>query len=136
VNAGKGFPSDFYITCATVLPILYLALVVQGPTYEDMLKRAMEAAHTQRRRAALRPLTNAYLAVSAGLVGEAVAIVVLFIGSDMEIIRLGVLITTLSMLFATGAGPTFRWLGAMRKVTRELRSIRRPDLSEDDHDVS
>jgi hypothetical protein len=32
------YPSDFYVTTATVIPVLFLALVVQGRTYEEMAK--------------------------------------------------------------------------------------------------
>jgi hypothetical protein len=132
VSACKSFPSEFYVTCATVIPVLYLALVVQSNAYETMLRNAVRAARTQARRAALRPLVFAYFAVAAGLVGEALALVVLCIGSDTEIIRVDVLINTLGMVAVAGAGPTVRWLRSVREVTRDLRGIRRPDISKDD----
>jgi hypothetical protein len=32
------FPSDFYVTCATVIPVLFLAVAVQGRTFESILR--------------------------------------------------------------------------------------------------
>jgi hypothetical protein len=32
------FNADFYITAATVIPILYLALTLQGQTYQDLVR--------------------------------------------------------------------------------------------------
>jgi hypothetical protein len=36
------FPSDFYVTCATVIPVLFLALAVQGQTYNWLMGRYWE----------------------------------------------------------------------------------------------
>jgi len=96
-----------------------------------MLRKAMHAAHAQQRRAALRYL-SAYLAVAAGVLGEVFALVAVFMGSDTESIRVGVLIMTLIMVSIVAVGPTLRWWRAMREVTRDLRAFRRPSLSEDD----
>jgi hypothetical protein len=41
----KHFSPDFYVTCATVIPVLFLALAVQGRTYESVL-RSLEQANT------------------------------------------------------------------------------------------
>jgi hypothetical protein len=32
------FNSDFYVTAATVIPVLYLALAVQGPALDEMIR--------------------------------------------------------------------------------------------------
>jgi hypothetical protein len=46
----KHFNADFYITCATVIPVLYLALAVQGGTYEAMLKAALAGQRRKPKR--------------------------------------------------------------------------------------
>lgn len=33
----RGFNADFYIAAATVIPVLYLALTLQGTTYHDLM---------------------------------------------------------------------------------------------------
>jgi len=39
------FPaSDFYVTCATVIPVLFLAVAVQGRAYERVLRTANSAS--------------------------------------------------------------------------------------------
>ena len=111
MNAAKSFQADFYITCATVIPVLYLALILQGP-YEYVLKQAV-------RMATLRTLVVAYLVTAGGLVGEAIALLVLFMGSDTKTIRVIVLIATLGTLGAVGAGPTISGWQSIRKVGQE-----------------
>lgn len=83
----ENFPADFYVTCATVIPVLFLALVVQGGTYESMLRTALEAAHRQPMRsrdntlATFLPLVP-YFALIAGVLGEVAALSALYSGSD------------------------------------------------------
>jgi hypothetical protein len=42
----KSFPSDFYVTCATAIPVLFLVFAVRGNTYGEMLTVARKAAVT------------------------------------------------------------------------------------------
>ena len=37
----KHFPSDFYVTCATVIPVLFLAYAVQGRVYGSLLRASL-----------------------------------------------------------------------------------------------
>jgi hypothetical protein len=46
----KSFPSDFYVTCATAIPVLFLVFAVRGNTYGEMLTVARKAAVTLPRR--------------------------------------------------------------------------------------
>jgi hypothetical protein len=39
----RGFNADFYIAAATVIPVLYLALTLQGNTYHDLMMRWRKA---------------------------------------------------------------------------------------------
>lgn len=126
----KSFPTDFYVTCATVIPVLFLALVVQGGTYEAMLNTALHAARTLPRRnrdyavAEIFP-TVAYLTFIAGLGGEALALLALYRGSDDRATRNIVLITTLILLADATAAPAWKWWQAQQAVSRQrIKPIR------------
>lgn len=130
----KTFPADFYVTCATVIPVLFLALVVQGGTYESMLRTALEAAHRQPMRsrdgavATLLPLIP-YFALMSGVLGEAAALSALFSGSDTKTGRTAVLVMTLTLVIAAAAAPTWRWF----KVDDEIRvRLRQTDRRQDE----
>jgi hypothetical protein len=43
----KSFNSDFYVVCATVIPVLFLALAVQGDSYQALLDASLKAAITK-----------------------------------------------------------------------------------------
>ena len=43
----KGYDSDFYVVCATVIPVLFLAAAVQGNAYKNVLGAATRAAVTK-----------------------------------------------------------------------------------------
>jgi hypothetical protein len=131
-----GFPSDFYVTCATVIPVLFLALVVQGGTYETMLRSASHAAHRRPGRsrddaaAQLLPLV-AYLTLAAAILGEAFALIALFNGSeDGRSEGVIILIMTLILVAVAGAGPAWRWIKAQGEI--EALEVSRADLSDDD----
>lgn len=132
----KHVPTDFYVTCATVIPVLFLAIVVQGGTYESMLKAALDGAHKQPQRsrdgaAAVLLPTVAYLTSAAALGGEAIALFVLYRGAEPQAARTLVLITTLILLAVTGAGPAWRWW----RVQGEVSTIQARDETSqrDDH---
>lgn len=38
----KNFNADFYVTCATVIPVLFIAVTVQGQAYEAVLREALK----------------------------------------------------------------------------------------------
>jgi hypothetical protein len=42
-ETAEAFNHDFYATIAAVIPILFLAIAVQGPLYNDLLKAALSA---------------------------------------------------------------------------------------------
>jgi hypothetical protein len=127
---GKNFPTDFYVTCATVIPVLFLALVVQGGTYEAMLRTARRAAQTLPRRnrdyaaAELLPAT-AYLTFIAGVGGETLALFVLYRGSGDLATQEIVLITTLILLVVAVAVPGWKWWQVPQAVNNQhLRPAR------------
>jgi hypothetical protein len=83
-NAAKTFPSDFYVAVATVIPVLFLALALQGPTYETMISTALRYLGPYFKRMTFRSVAGAIvgtlLMALAGLVilfalsGEVVAL--------------------------------------------------------------
>ena len=79
--------SDFYMTCATVIPVLFIALVVPGGTFDTMLSTAMRAA----RREPLRQRDGmasawlpglAWIIVMCAALGEIFCVLILFTGSS------------------------------------------------------
>lgn len=123
-GVANNFPSDFYVTCATVIPVLFLAIVVQGGTYESMLRSAKAAAQKLPRRqrdyaaAELLPAA-AYLALIAGLIGEIGALIVLYNGSDTRTDRTVVLVATLFLLVIVAAGPAWKWFQVQDAINRQ-----------------
>jgi hypothetical protein len=121
----KHFNADFYVTCATVIPVLFLALVVQGGTYENMLRTAMEAAHRHPGRgrdgaaSAFLPAV-AYLTLVAGVLGEAFALGALFSRWDTTASRATVMVMTLLLLVVIAAGPAWKFFGVQRSVEQLL----------------
>jgi magnesium-transporting ATPase (P-type) len=69
----------FYATCATVVPVLFLAFAVQGRTWRTMLSAAVSSAATKRELGhrpwgAWRLIFFGYFVLLAGLVGEGYSI--------------------------------------------------------------
>lgn len=80
--ADQNYPSDFYVTAATVIPVLYLAFVVQGPSYERMIKTAVQYL---ARSFSVRSIPSFLWAanLSGGLLTLALMIVVLPIATEV-----------------------------------------------------
>ena len=85
--AAQPFNGLFYATAATIIPVLFLAIAVQGPLYGDLL-RAFDAAlrrlrehraGSSPRRLVLRLWIASVLASSA-----AVAILIVTVGGEIE----------------------------------------------------
>ena len=132
------FQPDFYVTCATVIPVLFLALAVQGRAYNWLLNTAEQVdpdrrvsepvgdkPNVQRARPGLlgiRWMTSALvswalliialLIVVLGGAGEALALYVLYRGSEAMGDRRLVLLATLALLIAVIAGPLLAVTGS------------------------
>jgi hypothetical protein len=85
--SAPAFNGQFYATAATIIPVLFLAIAVQGPLYGDLLK-AFDAAlrrfrehkaGSSPRRLVLRLWIGSVLASSA-----AVAILIVTVGGEIE----------------------------------------------------
>jgi len=127
------FPSDFYVTCATVIPVLFLAVAVQGRTWESMLRSYRMADHVasadfarrwrdaqsgwggegllnlRRRGSANFKSSNLTLAIvyiiAAGTFGEFMALLSLYRGSEVNGGRFIVFVATLILVAAVAADP-------------------------------
>ncbi len=85
--AAPPFNGLFYATAATIIPVLFLAIAVQGPLYGDLLKASDAAlrrfrehrAGSSPRRLVLRLWIGSVLASSA-----AVAILIVTVGGEIE----------------------------------------------------
>jgi hypothetical protein len=121
----KNFPSDFYVACATIIPVLYLALVIQGGTYEILMKKAENSASEKKLRHKDAALGEAILGIIwiilvVSFFGEVAALVVLKNGSanpDDGTLVLGATIALLAMLFLL---PVVRYFQVDSKVRSEL----------------
>jgi hypothetical protein len=84
--AAPAFNGLFYATAATIIPVLFLAIAVQGPLYGDLLKASAAAlrrfrehkAGSSPRRLVLRLWIGSVLASSA-----AVAILIVTVGGEI-----------------------------------------------------
>ena len=127
------FNATFYATAAAVIPVLFLALAVQGRGFGEMLRAATtapeEAAANKRRDPVLlfppRVLLSAALVImAAGFVGEATAMWDLYFGSASSAFDgLTVLAATLVLLLAVVTGPllAFNMILAGRTAERIRR---------------
>jgi hypothetical protein len=81
-HAAATFNGLFYATCATVIPVLFLAIAVQGTVYDELLKASARLAARARARgrfpyAASLTLSICGLVVIYGAVGEIFALTAL-----------------------------------------------------------
>ena len=100
------FNADFYITCATVIPVLFLAAAIQGQAFVFLLQRAGRGTARQRQWITRRFFRFRVAAiVIAGIVGEPIALWALYRESERPWQRPTVLVATLILLVAVAAAP-------------------------------
>jgi hypothetical protein len=143
----KSFPSDFYVTCATVIPVLFLARAVQAErSFPSYLRafiglgsrsspshipdgRGISAAQgfamrwpgavEAMERAAYVFLAYVGLAnVIAGGIGEALALQALYSRSDYPVTRVVVLVATLLLVVSVLTGPLLASITALEATRR------------------
>ena len=135
----KHFPSDFYVTCATVIPVLFVAIAVQRGPYKIFLQASMAAirataavSRVSRRRAlpklawAMLIRISAYAIVLCGFYGEFYALMALYSSSETSGQRVTVFVMTLILLFAAIAGPLW---DTQRPAWRRRTYYRLPKIS-------
>ena len=129
----------FYATAATVIPVLFLAIAIQGRAYQDLLRAAQKFDRTMRAAtpsggspsvelAAISRLlwALALLIPIAGCDGEGTAITALYQGHGTVGIRLMVLIGTLYLVFAVAIGPMVTYAIAATAAEPEAESLLKP----------
>lgn len=97
------FNADFYVTCATVIPVLFIAAAVQRQALIFLLNRVGRRTVRHRELQFLR--FRAAVIVIAGVVGEVIALLALYWRSEMPWQRLMVLLATLILVAAVGVAP-------------------------------
>lgn len=131
----KNFSPDFYVTCATVIPVLFLAVAVQGRTYVNYASDFSLSFAFDRNRdlwgawwlrdlivaRMLLAIAGSWLAVITAIavaitcaLGEGLAVYVLYQGSEPTFARPLVLVATLLLMVIAFAGP-FLTIGSERQ---------------------
>jgi hypothetical protein len=90
--AAPTFNTDFYVTAATVIPVLFLALILQTTAYDDLLKDTAET--TERLRERYRKRTDDYFmapSVLAAAGAPLTALLILFAGAAGELAAINAL---------------------------------------------
>lgn len=147
--AAPTFNNDFYVTAATVIPVLFLALILQTTAYDDLLKDTADATERLRERyrkrdtfmaprvvaAAGSPLT-ALLILFAGAAGElaaldalanrhATSLIAVTAGSSVALLTVAVVAVPFWLTLVA----VLRLLGVM--VLGSLGRLRPADVQED-----
>jgi hypothetical protein len=134
------FNATFFATAATIIPVFFLALAVQGRGFEHILRAAttepdQAAALKLRNPLLLFPprllLTAAFVIVTAGVVGEGGAMTVLYEGHASSADGITVLVSTLILLLAVVTGPllAFQMVLAGKTAARIRSAADRRDES-------
>jgi hypothetical protein len=131
------FPSDFYVVGATVIPVLFLAVAVQGGAYETMIRAGVRYSLSFFRKTGFRSYATGagggilMAAAVAGIIfyavaGEIVALNALKSESDTPLDRRHVMVSTTSLLIAAIIPPVLTWIRAFAEILKEgYRSERR-----------
>jgi hypothetical protein len=99
----KNFNADFYVTCATVIPVLLIAAAVQRQALIFLLHRVGRRTVRHRELRFLR--FRASVIVIAGVVGEVIALLALYWRSEIPWQRPMALVATLILFGVIAAGP-------------------------------
>jgi hypothetical protein len=132
--------SDFYVTCASVIPVLFLAVAVQGRAYESVVRALVKVPVEIKKKAeasdlsfwaliassyrASAVLLTALAILVAGGVGEVLALQVLYTGSERPGQRLWVFVMTLLLLAVVIVGPALALWRAYTKLTARVSHFR------------
>lgn len=125
------FNADYAMTVATVIPVLYLALTIQGTTFENILTRWKQAAEKEHRlkneiRLALPALTAFYsfTILLSSLVSEYGAIRALYYRQAYA--QFMPLLSIAGLLVLIAAGPIIRFYTILWAANPEKKDSRQP----------
>jgi hypothetical protein len=113
--------ADFYVTCATVIPVLFLVVAVRAGRYESEL--ANKKVHGIQLLLAI-----AYGSVVLASVGEFGALLQLLLRQDRPVWRAIVFATTLLLLLVVLFSPSLGW---WRAITGKVR-VNPPSVTDTD----
>jgi hypothetical protein len=118
------FPSDFYVTCATVIPVLFIAFAIEA----RQLQPPLAAGYRAFRRLVGREgrfrdfvlfavgLFLPAIIVAFGLAGELGALAALYYGADVRSLRIITFASTAVLLVAVVLGASNSALTAATKA--------------------
>jgi hypothetical protein len=134
-HAAPAFNGLYFATIATVIPVLFLALAVQGGSYDGLLRLALRTGRGQRSgeypvrfpaagrgSVSLRQLPRimmgiAVLILVAGFWGEADSVLSLYLQRDSRGSGVVVLVATLVLAFAVVMGPLTSYVTAADQLS-------------------
>jgi hypothetical protein len=137
--AAPAFNTAFYATAATIIPVLFLAIAVQGSLYGDLLKASTKTLDRFRERSAgssppQRALRAWIASLLVSLLASCTAITILIFGVTGEIQALaslssqqvegdphGPLIAAVLLTLASAAGPALAFVGTVVTISRRGR---------------
>jgi hypothetical protein len=106
------FNGLFYATTATIIPVLYLAIALQGSTYQDLLRaikpavrRQIENDRSSQVPALLALLAIPILIIGFGAFGETYSLIALYTRSANANLAPVVLEAAIFLILAAAAGP-------------------------------
>jgi hypothetical protein len=110
------FNADFFVAAATVIPVLFLALTLQGNTYEEILtywqKKVKETAENNRKLANIINwliYTTAGFVLACGFIGEVYAMISLYYERSSSDRKQFVIFSVVLLLAVTVFGPAIRF---------------------------
>jgi hypothetical protein len=132
IAAAPAFNGLFYATAATIIPVMFLALAVQGSLYNDLLKASVGAlGRFNARSGDASPRRRALRAWTASILASGAAITILIFGVTGEIEALvslslqhaegnpdGPLIAAVMLTLASAAGPALGLVGTVVTMVR------------------
>jgi hypothetical protein len=143
----KNFNTDFYVTAATVIPVLYVAIAAQLPfvnratkwlasySWKNASEEGSKALRVMARMATPVILIAASAVLVISVTAEIYSALALFSESDTHTIRLYVLASTIALLILAVLTPSWSiWLfivqarelssgGATSRITQSLQQI-------------
>jgi len=137
--AAPAFNGLFYATAATVIPVLFLAIAVQGNAYETLL-RAWQITFRLVLGAAFRGISLGFFVsalafygllillgfaiVATGGYGELFAVYALYQRHDQASTRQTVLLATMFLIILVVAGPLLRYLWELLAPQNLVRAVK------------
>jgi hypothetical protein len=133
--ASKSFPTVFYATAATIIPVLFLAIAVQGRIYESIVTRAAEYIRSARTgwtsyqrfvavQASALIMAVAGILLTSAVFGEILALFLLARGgSDNGGVRNFVMSSAAALVIAAAIPAVGVFVRGAIRVNRELHEF-------------